>query len=99
MRTHPASVSLRYLAPPLAVAGVAAGTLGGVAGVALGSTPLRLGFVLPGGYLALVLVGAAAGSRDLPPKARALLPVVLATMHMTWGSGFLSSWRPDRLRR
>jgi glycosyltransferase involved in cell wall biosynthesis len=99
MRTHPASVSLRYLAPPMAVAGVAAGTLSGLAGVALGSTPLRLGFVLPGGYLALVLGGAVTGSRGLPLKTRALLPAVLVTMHMTWGTGFLSSWRPDRPRR
>jgi hypothetical protein len=24
---------------------------------------------------------------------------VLSTMHMSWGTGFLSSWRPDRPRR
>jgi hypothetical protein len=23
-----------------------------------------------------------------------LLPVVLITMHMSWGAGFASSWRP-----
>jgi succinoglycan biosynthesis protein ExoA len=99
MRTHPASVSLRYLAPPTAVAGVALGTIGGLVGVGLRSTPLLLGFAMPGGYLALVVGGSLAGSRGVARKARARLPVVLVTMHMSWGTGFLSSWRPERARR
>jgi succinoglycan biosynthesis protein ExoA len=99
MRTHPTSVSLRYLAPPIAVAGVAVGTVGGMFGAATGSRPLLLGFGLPGGYLALALGGSLATARGLPLKTRALLPAVLVTMHMSWGTGFLSSWRPHRPRR
>ena len=99
MRTHPSSVSLRYLAPPVAVTGVAAGTVAGLVGLGLGKPALVAGFALPGGYLALVLGGSLATSRGLPPKARGLLPVVLVTMHMSWGSGFLSSWRPGPRRR
>ena len=99
MRTHPASVSLRYLAPPTAVVGVAAGTVAGLVGLGTHKPQLLLGFVLPGGYLALVGGGSLLMSRDLPRRARALLPAVLVTMHMSWGSGFLSSWRPDRPRR
>ncbi len=99
MRTHPSSVSLRYLAPPVAVVGVAAGTVTGLVGLGLGKPSLAAGFVLPGGYLALVVGGSLASSRGLAPKARALLPAVLVTMHMSWGSGFLSSWRLGRLRR
>jgi glycosyltransferase involved in cell wall biosynthesis len=99
MRTHPASVSLRYLAPPLAVAGAAVGTITGLVGLGLARPPLIAGFVLPGGYLMLVVGGSLATSRNLPIRARALLPAVLSTMHMSWGTGFLSSWRPDRPRR
>jgi succinoglycan biosynthesis protein ExoA len=99
MRIHPASVSLRYLAPPLAVAGVTAGTITGLVGLGLGRTSLIAGFVLPGGYLSLVIGGSMATSRGLPVRARALLPAVLVTMHMSWGTGFLSSWRPDRPHR
>jgi succinoglycan biosynthesis protein ExoA len=99
MRTHPTSVSLRYLAPPIAVAGVAVGTVVGLVGAGTGPRPLLLGFVLPVGYLALVLGGSLATARGLPLKTRARLPGVLVTMHMSWGTGFLSSWRPHRPRR
>lgn len=34
--------------------------------------------------------------RDLEPAARVRVPVVLATMHMSWGTGFLTS--PGDLR-
>ena len=51
------------------------------------------GFVLPGGYAASVLAGSAIEFRDLPPRARAWLPVVVATMHLWWGAGFLHSPR------
>jgi glycosyltransferase involved in cell wall biosynthesis len=86
MRTHPDSVNLRYLAPPLAVLGVVAGLVG--------STFLSLWtLTLPLGYLVLVLAGSAAVGRGLPLRARFVLPIVLVTMHMSWGVGFLSSWR------
>jgi succinoglycan biosynthesis protein ExoA len=87
MREHPESVNLRYLAPPVAVVGVVGGTV-------VGSAGLRRAFVLPAGYAALVTVGAAVIGRGLPWRSRAILPVVLATMHGAWGSGFLSSVRP-----
>jgi glycosyltransferase involved in cell wall biosynthesis len=87
MRAHPGSVNLRYLAPPLAVLGVMAGLVG--------STFLSLWtLTLPLGYLVLVIAGSAAVGRGLSLRARLVLPVVLVTMHMSWGVGFLSSWRP-----
>jgi succinoglycan biosynthesis protein ExoA len=76
--------SARYLAPPAAVLGVA----GGAALAALG---VRRAAVLPVGYAAAIVAGAAATGRGLPPKARAALPAVYATMHMAWGLGFLVS--------
>jgi hypothetical protein len=52
--------------------------------------------VLPAGYAAAVLGGAAVVGRDLPARARAWLPLVLATMHFSWGVGFLTSSRSLR---
>ncbi len=90
MREHAGTANLRYLAPPAAVVGVAAGTALGLAG-------WRPALVAPLGYAAGVAVGSVVVGRDLPPKARAWLPVVLATMHGAWGIGFLTS--PRDLRR
>ncbi|MEV5610968.1 glycosyltransferase family 2 protein [Streptomyces sp. NPDC052225] len=83
-RYHAGSINLRYLAPPAAVLGIAAGL---VAGAAL--TPW--GFVIPGGYLAAIVAGSVPAGKGLPLKARAQIPVALATMHMSWGWGFLTS--------
>jgi glycosyltransferase involved in cell wall biosynthesis len=83
-RAHPGTVNLRYLAAPAAVTGVVVGT---VAGLAL--TPWA--FVLPAGYAALVVGGAAVTGSGLTPAERLRLPAVLATMHMSWGVGFLTS--------
>ncbi|MHB9861276.1 glycosyltransferase family 2 protein [Streptomyces sp. YIM S03343] len=85
-RYHEGSINLRYLAPPVAVCVIAAGI---VAGVAL--TPWAL--VVPGGYLAAIALGSLPTGRGLPLKARLQIPVALATMHMSWGFGFLTSPR------
>ncbi|MFG2461157.1 glycosyltransferase family 2 protein [Streptomyces sp. NPDC048523] len=85
-RYHEGSINLRYLAPPAAVCAIAAGI---VAGAAL--TPL--GFVIPGGYLAAIVLGSLPAGKGLPLKARLQIPVALATMHMSWGYGFLTSPR------
>jgi glycosyltransferase involved in cell wall biosynthesis len=84
MRRHPESVNLRYLAPPVALVGFVGGLVAGIAGV-------RWAFVLPAGYLLLVTAGAAAISAALPWRSRLMLPVVLMTMHGSWGAGFLSA--------
>ncbi len=89
MRQHEGTVNVRYLAPPAAVLGVAAGTVAGAIG-------WRPAFVAPLGYAAAVLVGSAVVGRGLPPRSRAWLPVVLATMHGAWGIGFLTSPRSLR---
>jgi succinoglycan biosynthesis protein ExoA len=86
MRAHPGSVNLRYLAPPLALIGVVAGLVAAVAGA-------WLALCVPIGYLVLVLAGSLVVGRGLPVGARLVLPVVIVTMHMAWGAGFLSSWR------
>ena len=99
-RLHPGTADRRYLAPPAAVVGIALGTAAGLAGAVTGRRALLAGFVLPATYVAGVLAGSAITSAGLPPKARALLPVVVATMHLWWGAGFLHSPRGlvDRAR-
>lgn len=95
MRTHGGTASARYLAPPLAVLAVVLGTVLGLVG--LGTSPwLELGWILPGGYLLGVIGGALAIGRSLAGASLARLPLVLATMHMCWGYGFLTS-RPASL--
>ncbi|OLT15378.1 glycosyl transferase family 2 [Serinicoccus sp. CUA-874] len=81
VRQHPDSVNARYLAPPVALCAVAAGAVGGVVW-----RPLWL---LPMGYAAAVTVGGAWVARGQEPGVVARMPGVLATMHLTWGAGFL----------
>ena len=78
----------RYLAPPLALVGVAAGTVLAVLGV----WPAA---VLPAGYVVAVVAGSLVEARGLSPSAALRLPLALATMHLSWGAGFLTS--PKRL--
>src|SRR6185437_5994725 len=82
MRTHEGTASVRYLAPPIALIAVALGTLLGIAG-----------FAAPVGYALLITLGALLESRGQVGPVRARLPLVLATMHLTWGWGFLTSPR------
>ena len=100
VREHPETASFRYLAPPgaaaLNTAGLVAG-LTGLAGIAAGAPTavkaLTLGLAIPLVYLAGVTAVSAALSRGLPAGVRARLPLVLATMHLGWGAGFLTSPR------
>ncbi|MBB5939095.1 glycosyltransferase family 2 protein [Streptomyces zagrosensis] len=85
-RYHQGSINVRYLAPPTAVVAIAAGL---VVGVAL--TPW--GLVIPAGYLAAIAAGSLPAGKGLPIGARLRIPVALATMHMSWGWGFLTSPR------
>jgi glycosyltransferase involved in cell wall biosynthesis len=85
-RYHRGSVNLRYLAPPAALLGVGLGLVGGLV-----LHPVL--FAAPGGYAALILLGSLREGRGLPARARLQLPVALATMHMSWGWGFLTSPR------
>jgi succinoglycan biosynthesis protein ExoA len=97
-REHAGTINLRYLAPPVVVALVTAGTLvglAGLAGLAAGALPgwLTIGFALPAGYFAGILAVAALAARRLPRGVASRVPVALATMHMCWGAGFLTSPR------
>lgn len=90
VRRYPETANPRYLAPPVVTVAVAAGTVAGLAAVAGAPGWLALGWVLPAGYAAGVLAAGAVEGRGLPLRARLSLPAVLATMHLTWGAGFLA---------
>src|SRR5215204_5013316 len=83
---HPSSLHLRWLAPPMRVGSLAAGTL------LSRTTPGRVLLAVVGGsYTLFLAIGAAmlgsrAGVRLAPRVALAL-----GIMHLSWGTGFLSS--------
>jgi glycosyltransferase involved in cell wall biosynthesis len=93
IRRHPETASKRYLAPPVAVIGIALGTILGIIGLVTGIAWLDLGFLAPLGYGILLLIGSAVEGRYLPWKALFWMPLVCATMHMSWGLGFLIGLR------
>jgi succinoglycan biosynthesis protein ExoA len=101
-REHAGTINLRYLAPPVAVGLVLAGLLAGLAGLACLAAGAGAGgawawltaaFALPLGYLAAILAVAARAAKRLPPRVASRIPIALATMHMCWGAGFLTSPR------
>jgi hypothetical protein len=98
-RQHRGTINLRYLAPPLVVLAVTAGLAVGLSGIgaavagAGGAAWLTLALILPAGYLCGVLAAAVLIGRGLSARAAASLPPVLVTMHICWGTGFLTSPR------
>jgi len=98
MRRHPETrtrkSALRYYAPPLAVLLIVLGKFFGSIGFVMGNA-LVWSYVLPIGYVALTLIS----SLTLIKRSRGgalWLPIVLATMQLSWGVGFLSS-RPKSM--
>ncbi|MFD6426469.1 glycosyltransferase family 2 protein [Streptomyces sp. NPDC060198] len=85
-RYHSGSINLRYLAPPTAVCAIAAG-------IVVGAAVTPWAFLVPAAYAAAITAGSLPAGKGLSLKARAQIPVALATMHMSWGYGFLTSPR------
>lgn len=81
-RQHPKTTNYRYLAPPIAVIANAISLTTGLFVNALFLVPL-LSYVL-----LLVIGGLIIGRRILD---KLLMPLVLATMHISWGVGFITS--------
>jgi GT2 family glycosyltransferase len=92
-RRHPDTVSVRYLAAPAAVAAVAVGTALAGAGAATRHRWLvALGISAPLGYATANLAASALSAASEPrltAREAATLPLVYATMHGSWGTGFL----------
>ena len=92
-RRHPETLSARYLAAPVAVTGVAAGLAVAAVGAATRQPWLAaVGLSAPLGYAALNLAASAQSAMTQPRLERGAavrLPIVYATMHGSWGLGFL----------
>ncbi len=89
LRQHKTSLRARQVAAPLLVLGLVASAALAVFG------EFRLAAALPLVYLTTLVLGSAAtGIRRREPSA-VLLPLVLATMHLSWGIGF---FLPPRLK-
>lgn len=88
--TH-GTINPRYLAPPTMVAVTTTATLAGLA-----FRKARPALLIPAAYAVGVTVGGLAVGRGEKTCARMLVPAVLATMHWSWGVGFLTS--PKSLR-
>ena len=94
---HPETASVRYLAAPIVTAAIALGVVLGLVGLV--TTPwLYAGFLAPLGYLAGVLSASVPMGRRLEWRSRLWLPVVIVTMHLSWGWGFLRSIPSDLAR-
>jgi len=87
---HSGALNLRYLAPPAVTALVAVGAAGAAIWLPLGLIPL--------GYAAAVTLGGLVISRGQARQVRVKMPMVLATMHLSWGAGFIVG-RRDRARQ
>ena len=81
-RQHPKTTNFRYLAPPVALV---INLLSIVFGVLLAKI-----FFLPALiYLMTLLIGGLIIGRKIADKL--LMPIVFATMHLSWGAGFITS--------
>ncbi len=88
-RHHEGTINPRYLAPPTMVGVTTVATIAGFV--------WPPAWIVPAAYAVGVTAGGLAISRGESAATRAATPVVLATMHWSWGIGFLTS--PSSLKR
>ena len=86
LRRHPAELRARHLAAPLLVSGLSSSAL-----LALAGTPGAAAAALALVYVTTLILGAVTVGMRRRDATAVLLPVVLATIHLCWGSGFLLS--------
>ena len=98
LRRHPAALRWRQLAAPGLVLGLVGSALLAAAAVIAGSQYPATAAVLctaaalvPLAWLALLAAGAALAGLHRGAGAAALMPLALAAMHLSWGTGFLLS--------
>jgi hypothetical protein len=81
-RSHKGTINLRYLAPPFTVVLSLLSVLLGVAVDPIFFIPAGIYFM--GNLAASIAIG-----KNIQEKI--VLPAILATMHFSWGAGFLTS--------
>jgi glycosyltransferase involved in cell wall biosynthesis len=83
VKRHPGSTRWRQLVPPVFVLAL-------VASAAATATPIRrASFIVPAAYLIALISTTAVEAGRRRTWSALLLPVVLPTMHIAWGLGFL----------
>ncbi len=93
VRRHPQTRSARYLAAPAVVVAVGGGLVVGLVGWAASLAALTWFLALPLAYLVGVLGASALLAPRAGTDAALRMPLVLATMHLAWGGGFLRGVR------
>ena len=99
LRRHPSSWRWRQLAAPLLVLGLTGSGLLVLAALwappAVRTIVLGVAAILPLLYLSLLVGGAALAGVGRRNLVAALVPPVLATMHLSWGAGFFFAPAPE----
>ena len=81
-RQHPKTTNFRYLAPPVALVINLLSVVFGVLVAKVFYLPVLI-------YMTLLIIGGLIIGRKTSDKL--LMPIVFATMHLSWGAGFLTS--------
>jgi len=81
-RRHEGTINYRYLAPPFTVIGV-------ISSIILGAIFTPILYIPALTYALFILIASARIGKS--PAEFVSLPLILLTMHMTWGLGFLTS--------
>ena len=98
LRRNPTELRLRHLASPLLVLGLVGSALLGAASLLLPGMEwaLAASMAMPLFYAAAIVLGAVVVGLLRRDASAVLLPVVLATMHLSWGVGFFLPARAKR---
>ena len=88
-KTYPETVSIRYLAPPITVSGLIAGFIMVLFSKILEIGWLQIGWLAPIVYLTVIFLAFLTIGSKIGLLSRLYLLLVLPTMHLSWGVGFL----------
>ncbi|MEY3128459.1 MAG: hypothetical protein RIS06_1015 [Actinomycetota bacterium] len=81
-RQHPKTTNFRYLAPPVALVINLLSVVFGVLVAKIFFLPVLI-------YMTILMIGGLFIGRNIADKL--LMPIVFATMHLSWGAGFITS--------
>ena len=81
-RQHPKTTNFRYLAPPVALVINLLSVVFGVFVAKIFFLPVLI-------YMTILIIGGLITGRKIADKL--LMPIVFATMHLSWGAGFITS--------
>ena len=81
-RQHPKTTNFRYLAPPVALVINLLSVVFGVLVAEIFFAPVLI-------YITILIIGGLIIGRKFADKL--LMPIVFATMHLSWGAGFITS--------